>query len=255
MSVAKDFSINQKDNSGSNNLEIHNIQLSINDKNNQNIQENQNKKDLKELSIQIEENYNQYQNKQQNKRCCNIHYISKNWLKYLDDLDKRISKPLHTFSPSFKVECIFYCFARLFNIDRVIIYLLTTLIYNFYKYKNGYFALIPISHVIFGALFTLVLKNALKRPRPILETKRYFNFKEKNNSMPSGDSLQAGIFATMIILYSNNTFRYFSILLIPAAMLGRIFYNLHYWFDCIIGAIIGISISILTYVVINRIFF
>ena len=71
----------------------------------------------------------------------------------------------------------------------------------------------------------------IKRPRPILVTKRYFNLKEKSYSMPSGDSLQAGIFATMIILYSNNNFRYFSIFLIPAAMLGRIFYNLHYWFD------------------------
>jgi membrane-associated phospholipid phosphatase len=69
--------------------------------------------------------------------------------------------------------------------------------------------------------------------------------------MPSGDSLQAGIFATMIILYSDNKFRILAILLIPAAMLGRIFYNLHYWFDCIIGASLGICISVAVYNVIN----
>ena len=249
MSVAKESNITQKDNSGMNNLEINNIQLSVNEKNKQNFQENQNKKDVKELSIQIEENYNQYQNKKDN-----VSTI-KNCINYLDNLDKELSSPLHNYSPSFKIECIFYCFARLFNIDTVIIYLVTTLIYSFYKYKNGYIALIPICHVICGALFTLVSKNVIKRPRPILITKRYFSLREKSHSMPSGDSLQAGIFATMIILYFNNSFRYFSILLIPAAMSGRMFYNLHYFFDCLIGAIIGITISILTYVSINKIFF
>lgn len=253
MSVAKESNIMQKDNSGSNNFEIHNIQLSINDKNKQNLHENQNKNDLKELSIQIEENFNQYQQKR--KRFFNLSNIPKNCLKYLDNLDKRISKPLHTFSPSFRFECIFYCFARLFNIDTVIIYLVIELIYSFSKYKNGYISLVPISHVICGALFTLISKNMIKRPRPILVTKRYFNLKEKSYSMPSGDSLQAGIFATMIILYSNNNFRYFSIFLIPAAMLGRIFYNLHYWFDCLIGATMGITISIFAYISINKIFF
>ena len=120
MSVAKESNITQKDNSGMNNLEINNIQLSVNEKNKQNFQENQNKKDLKELSIQIEENYNQYQNKQIKKKQFNLPNISENCLKYLDNLDKRISKPLHTYSPSFKIECFFYCFARLFNIDTVI---------------------------------------------------------------------------------------------------------------------------------------
>ena len=84
--------------------------------------------------------------------------------------------------------------------------------------------------------------------------KRYFKLKESTHSMPSGDSLQAGIFATMIILYTNNFFKFFGILLIPAAMLGRVFYNLHYWFDCIIGAIMGIFISIGTYTIINKYF-
>ena len=255
MSVAKECNTTQKDTSAINNLEINNIQISINEKNKQNLKDNQNTKDLKELSIQIEENYNQYQNKQEKKRHFNILNLLINFLKYLDNLDKRISKPLHAFSPSFKIECIFYCFARLFNIDIIIICLVTKLLYCFYKYKNGYNALIPICHVICGALFTLISKNIVKRPRPILATKRYFNLKEKTYSMPSGDSLQAGIFSTMIILYSDNNLKYFSILLVPAAILGRIFYNLHYCFDCLIGATFGIIMSILIYVVINKIFF
>ena len=207
-----------------------------------------NKGKFQELSISIEENLEQYQSKENNFNFCKS---VRNCIKYLDTLDKKISKPLHTFSPSYKIECIFYCFARLFNIDTVIIYLTCSIIYSFMKLKNGYLGLIPICHVISGTLFTVISKIIIRRPRPILNTRRYFKLKETTHSMPSGDSLQAGIFATMIVLYSNNNFRFLAILLIPAAMLGRIFYNLHYWFDCIIGATLGICISFATYNVIN----
>ena len=112
-------------------------------------------------------------------------------------------------------------------------------------------ALIPICHVIVGVLVTLITKASIKRPRPTLKVRKHFKLKENTHSMPSGDTLQAGIFATMIILYLETNFRFLAILLIPAVMLGRIFYNLHYWFDCIIGAILGIGVSIGTYNVIN----
>ena len=208
----------------------------------------QNKGKFQDLSVSIEENLEQYQNKEEN---LNIFKRIKNCIKYLDSLDKRISKPLHTFSPSYKIECIFYCFARLFNIDTVIFYLLCSLVYSFWILKNGYLGLIPICHVISGTIFTVTSKLIIRRPRPILNTSRYFKLKENTHSMPSGDSLQAGIFATMIILYSDNKFRFLAIFLIPAAMLGRIFYNLHYWFDCLIGATLGICISVASYYVIN----
>ena len=180
----------------------------------------------------------------------NTGYI-RNCINYLDKEDKLISKPLHNYCPTFKKECIFYVFARLFNIDTVIFYLICVLIYSFVKYKNGYFVLIPICHVVCGALFTIILKLIIRRPRPILRVRKKFKLKENTHSMPSGDSLQAAIFATMIILYNNNIFKFLAVLLIPATMLGRIFYNLHYWFDCIIGAILGICISIGTYNIIN----
>ena len=208
----------------------------------------QNKDKFQELSVSIEENLEQYQTKEENLNFCTR---IKNCIKYLDSIDKRISKPLHTFSPSYTIECIFYCFARLFNIDTVILYLLCSLVYSFWILKNGYLGLIPICHVISGTIFTVISKLIIRRPRPILNTRRYFKLKENTHSMPSGDSLQAGIFATMIILYSDNIFRFLAIFLIPAAMLGRIFYNLHYWFDCIIGATLGICISVSIYNVIN----
>ena len=57
----------------------------------------------------------------------------------------------------------------------------------------------------------------------------------------------------MIILYFDSKLKYFVLLLIPASMSGRVFFNCHYWFDCIIGAILGFFISIFAYLVINKI--
>ncbi len=203
-----------------------------------------NKIKIKEISVPIQEN-EQFQNRPVSVSCL------KNCINYLDNLDKQISKPLHKYTPNFTVECIFYVFARLFNINSVIFYLLCVLVYSFIKYKNGYLAIIPICHVICGGIFTIVIKIIIRRPRPRIKVKKNFKLKENTHSMPSGDTLQAAIFATMIILYFKCYLRFFALLLIPAAMLGRIFYNLHYLFDCIIGAILGISISIVTYYIIN----
>ena len=203
-----------------------------------------NKIKIKEITVPIQEN-EQFQN-----RPVSMSSL-KNCINYLDNLDKQISKPLHKYTPNFIIECIFYVFARLFNINSVIFYLLCVLVYSFIKYKNGYLAIIPICHVICGGIFTIVIKIIIRRPRPRIKVKKNFKLKENTHSMPSGDTLQAAIFATMIILYFKCYLRFFALLLIPAAMLGRIFYNLHYLFDCIIGAILGISISIVTYYIIN----
>ena len=203
-----------------------------------------NKIKLKEISIPIQES-EQFQN-----RPVNMSFL-KNCINYLDNLDKQISKPLHKFAPNFIVECIFYVFARLFNIHSVIFYLICVLVYSFIKYKNGYLAIIPICHVICGGIFTIVIKVIIRRPRPTIKVKKNFKLKENTHSMPSGDTLQSAIFATMIILYFKCYLRFFALLLIPATMLGRIFYNLHYLFDCIIGAILGIFISITTNYIIN----
>ena len=243
-----DSNLDPVENYGENNIKLDKIQTNVKQEQEVDIISSKKNNNVNEISIPIEENFEQFQNKKNN-----VSSI-KNCINYFDNLDKELSSPLHNYSPSFKIECIFYCFARLFNIQTVIIYLISIVIYSFLKLKNIYLSLIPITHVICGGLFTIILKLIIRRPRPILKTKRYFKLKESTHSMPSGDSLQAGIFATMIILYTNNFFKFFGILLIPAAMLGRVFYNLHYWFDCIIGAIMGIFISIGTYTIINKYF-
>lgn len=175
---------------------------------------------------------------------------------HLDKIDKKISKPLQTYTPNFVVELIFFIFAKSFNTNTVIVYLISLLLYSIIKYKNIYIFLVVFFHVFIGALVTLLLKTIIGRSRPTLSVKRYFNNvrdKETSKSMPSGDSLQAANFAIMIILYFDSKLKYFVLLLIPASMSGRVFFNCHYWFDCIIGAILGFFISIFAYLVINKI--
>ena len=121
----------QKDNHDIN-LEIYIKQMESNENKNDISTEIQNKNDFKELSIPVEGNFQDFQKNQDN----NYGEKLNNMINYLDNLDKKISKPLHSFSPSFEIECIFYCFARLFNIDTIIIYLLSTIIYFYILYKN-----------------------------------------------------------------------------------------------------------------------
>ena len=201
--------------------------------------------------VPIEESSGQYDVIESNNICTKI----KIFLNYLDKIDKNLSKPLQTYTPNFIIECFFLFFAKLFNTITVIIYLIAILIYS-YLIKNYNIFLIVFCHVIAGVLFTIFLKTIIGRDRPLLTVKKYFNYvrnKERGKSMPSGDSLQAGNIAIMIILYMNGNLKYLTLLLIPGVMCGRVFYNCHYWFDCIIGVILGIIISFGIYFTMNKI--
>ena len=173
----------------------------------------------------------------------------------LDKIDKNISKPLQTYTPNIIIEFIFFIFAKIFNTNTIIIYLFIILIYSYAKNKNFCLFFKPFFHVIVGAIFTALLKVIIGRNRPTLTVKRYFNNvrnKETSKSMPSGDTLQAANFAIMAILYLNCNLKYCVLLLIPGVMCGRIYFNCHYWFDCIIGLILGILLSLGSYFVISK---
>ena len=194
-----------------------------------------------------------------NNGLANIEYDSNktnnNCIEYLDSLDKKLSNPLQTYTPKFPIECIFYCFARLFNVDTVIIYFVIILLYSIFKYKHGYLVLYPIVHVISGLLVSLILKKSIGRKRPELKVYRFFKIREKFNdgSMPSGDSMQAGVFSAMIIMYFKSKFRYLAVLFMPIVMSGRVFFCCHYWFDTAVGALLGFTISVIDYYVILKI--
>ena len=184
-------------------------------------------------------------------------YLSLNtFFNYLDYIDKKISKPLQTYTPNFAIECLFFIFAKIFNTEEIIAYLFICFLYSCIVQKNIYLFYIYFFHVIAGAIITLSLKKMIGRNRPTLTVKRFFHNvrnKETNKSMPSGDSLQACNFAIMMILYCNSTVKYFTLLLIPCVACGRVYFNCHYFFDCLIGVLLGIISSFGSYLVINNI--
>ena len=197
--------------------------------------------------VPIEESEEQYEVIESKSSC--------SCLNYLDNIDKKISKPLQACPSNLVIEFIFFVFAKLFNDIGVVLYLSIILIYSLLK-KHIFIFLIPLTHVIIGGIITLILKKVFGRNRPKVLAKRYFSNvrdKETSKSMPSGDCLQCAIFATMVILYFDSSIKYSVILLIPGVMCARIYFNCHYWFDCILGVLIGIFVSISSYMIINKI--
>ncbi len=136
----------------------------------------------------------------------------------------------------------------MYNPEFVTIYFIIILLYTSIKYKDYYFFVKPLLHVIVGVIFTVILKKVINRKRPDLNNKikRIFNCRsrETNGSMPSGDALQSALFSIILIKYFGI---YWGIFTIPFVMFSRIFYFCHYLFDTIIGAILGILISLTMY--------
>jgi membrane-associated phospholipid phosphatase len=205
---------------------------------------------VKQEQVPIEENFRKVLNSQIETKSCLSNIITD-----LDNFDKKISQPLQAYTPNFYIEILFLISAKSFNTLNIIFYLVFIFFYSIFIKKNPYIFIIVFIHVIIGLLITLIIKKIIGRERPILTVKRYFykvRTKELTNSMPSGDSLQSANFSMMIILYLGNNSRFFSLLFIPMSMIGRVFYSCHYWFDCFIGAFLGIIISYGCYLLINK---
>ena len=170
----------------------------------------------------------------------------KNTLTKIDTLDKKISNYIHTLELNKILENIIYIFGRLFNPDIMTIFYLSVLFYQMIINKNYFYIIKPLIHLTVALILTMILKYSFKRPRPEINSKvkRLHNLriKEKNFSMPSGDSMQAANFAIVALFYFHISFLGF--LIIPFVMFARIFYFCHYFFDTLVGALIGGGISL-----------
>ena len=98
---------------------------------------------------------------------------------------------------------------------------------------------------LFNLLVTVTLKRKISRPRPLLNILRFrslvfdFRGREKNHSMPSGDSTQSAAYWTLLA-YFNIISYYHAGILILLTMSARIYYMCHYPSDTVVGAAIGI---------------
>lgn len=170
--------------------------------------------------------------------------ILKKLLIKLEQYDKYFSKYIHELEVNIKVEKCIYIFARIFNKDFIILFFILLILYQYIINKNLFFVIKPLMHVFIIFILTGILKYTIKRPRPEIneKVKRKYNVRknETNHSMPSGDSMQAGNFAIIILIYFKS---YFGFIIVPFVMFARIFYFCHYILDTVVGAIIGIVVS------------
>lgn len=167
----------------------------------------------------------------------------------LDEFDKTLSFKIHKMNFDKYLEALVYLFARMFNPDWIFLYFFIMFITS----SDKLFILKPFVQTLTCLILTLLLKKLLKRPRPdqnlIKNSKRINNLREKenNNSLPSGDSLQAANFAIIVLCYYN--FNIF--IIVPFVMFARVFYHCHYIGDTILGSILGFITSYSVYCLFN----
>ena len=174
------------------------------------------------------------------------HSPIKNLLTRIDSFDKKISNNIYELELNIILENIIHMFGRLFNVDIVLIFYISVFIYQSFFNKNYYYIIKPFIHLSLIFILSTILKYIIKRPRPDINknAKRLYNLrkKEKNFSMPSGDSMQAANFAIIALFYFNVS--YLGFIVVPFVMFARIFYFCHYFFDTLIGAFIGGCVSL-----------
>jgi len=166
-------------------------------------------------------------------------------LQKIDEIDQKWSAIGHKANYGL-ANYIILIFAVTFNTPFVIV------IPSTYIYWRAAYGVREVMHYILlqliGVIITLSLKKYFRRPRPVLEKfvklignkTSSLRMREKNNSMPSGDSMQVALFATFCFLNFNESFWF---LIVPITMYGRVHFLCHFIADTIVGAAIGIFVA------------
>lgn len=147
-------------------------------------------------------------------------------------------------------------FDQLFNIitqlgDLYFFILVLVLIYWLFDKKNAFYLMFAF---IMSAAINQVLKLVIKRPRPYVEdpsvgvaplTSGY--------SMPSGHAQNTGVLATTFkSLFNKKWLNIASLILLILVPFTRVYLGQHYLTDVLVGLILGIGITILTFKVLKR---
>ncbi len=108
--------------------------------------------------------------------------------------------------------------------------------------------------LLIGTIIVNILKVIVVRPRPFIDTNSaYYTFytfagslKQGGYSFPSGHTCAAASFGVMLFIKLNKKYS-FVFLLIPLLFgFTRIYFNVHYFSDVVVGMLIGILSTILT---------
>jgi len=167
------------------------------------------------------------------------------WMQKMDKLDHEWSSFGHKANYGL-LNHIILIFAVTFNTPFVIV------IPSSYIFWRAAYGAREVMHYILlqliGVIITLSLKKFFRRPRPVLDKfsqiignkMQSLRKREKNNSMPSGDSMQVALFASFCFL---NFGEWYWFLIVPITMYGRVHFLCHFISDTIVGAAIGIFVA------------
>ena len=176
----------------------------------------------------------------------------------LDRIDRKYSSRFHDLDTT-PITVLLYPFALFFNYKLFILHIaLIAIICR----ESIFFPLSYTLTVITSVAMTLLLKQALKRPRPIpnpLQRKPMtFRLLEGNNSMPSGDSFQAAVFVYFLLLPLPQVQLFelgLALSFVFLVGLARVYYRCHYFGDVLVGMILGFFNAIVTHKITAFIFF
>ena len=105
-------------------------------------------------------------------------------LSKLDLIDKNLSEPIYNLETNCLCEFLIYTCARLFNPDLMVSYFILMFAYHAIVYKDYFFIIKPLLHVITMLIITLITKHLIGRPRPQPRdsVKRRFNCRSKETN-------------------------------------------------------------------------
>jgi membrane-associated phospholipid phosphatase len=118
-------------------------------------------------------------------------------------------------------------------------------------------ALKYVTVIVAALMLSTYLKRRIKRQRPkmrddMMLKPMIIRKRENNHSMPSGDSIQAGVFLYAYLhrfdeAIDNHLSRFIVCLLMINVLLGRVYFCCHYFSDTVVGFIIGVIVSFMAF--------
>lgn len=169
----------------------------------------------------------------------------------------QIDQQLQQFIASFRLP-ILDVIAQFLEItgDNVLLYTIVIVLLLCIKRTRKYAIYFAVT-IIIAILMTTLIKHSVQRPRPFVEQNLSWmlsvvRLSDHYLSFPSGHTTAMTVVATTYWLY----YRKHAVLCVLAVIImawSRIYLSMHYPLDTLVGMTIGIAVSVLMYVLIQRV--
>ena len=155
-----------------------------------------------------------------------------------DDIDRKISDKIAVLEFGILIECLIIIPTVMFSPVGIPLFIA----FNIFYYRSFVF----LVSMVLGLIFSEGIKKIAQRPRPELQGHKPLNITQylmhvDSFSMPSGDTLQAAVFAVVCAQHLNLS--QWMYVFIPWAAFGRVYWGNHWLGDTIVGALIGSTVT------------